>query len=174
MTFVWSAVCALTALAAGVQQAPGVSEVSQMRTKVLPGHGYIRYEVLPGDDEVPPGDLIVVHEERQKAPPAEVTPAVLEEPAPLPARRAERACTGTRAKLVARIYEIQGMQMDPEFAEWLETNLTLGSSDARAVQLLYGEPLLISALKSDPVARSLADDLARCDRAHGFPVTLKQ
>jgi len=164
MTFVWSAVCALAALAAGVQQTPGVEEGSQMRTKVLPGHGYIRYEVMPGDDETPPGDLIVVHEERQNAPPAEVAPAV-QEPAPLAARRVERSCSTQRAKLVARLYEIQGMQIEPELAEWLERNITLGS-DARGVQLLYGEPLLVSALRSDGVARDLADDLARCEKAH--------
>ena len=70
-----------------------------------------------------------------------------------------------RAKLIARLYEIQGMQLEPEFAEWLEKNLALGSSDARSVQVLWGEPLLVSALKSDGTARGLAEDLARCERA---------
>jgi len=51
MAVVWSAVCALAALAAGVQQGQPVADAPQMKTRVLPGHGYIRYEVLPGDDE---------------------------------------------------------------------------------------------------------------------------
>ena len=165
MAFVWSAVCALAAVAAGAQQAPGAEEAPQMRTKLLPGYGYIRYEVMPGDDEAPPGELIVVHEERRLSPPTEVAPA--QEPAPVPARRAERVCAAQRSKLVARLYEIQGMQIEPEFAEWLEKNLALGTSDARTVQLVHGEPLLVSALKSDGVARGLADDLARCERANG-------
>src|SRR5215468_3213807 len=110
MSIVWSTVCALSALAAGVQQTSRAEEGSQMRTKVLPGHGYIRYEVMPGDDDVPPGDLIVVHEERQQSSSAQVAPAV-EEPAPLAARRVDRSCSTQRAKLVARLYEVQGMQI---------------------------------------------------------------
>jgi hypothetical protein len=158
MTFVWSAVCALAALAAGVQQTPGAEEGSQMRTKVLPGHGYIRYEVMPGDDETPPGDLIVVHEERSYS------------------RRGRRGRAGAACgyasrgpahdaagKLVARLAKFR--DADQAEAEWLERNITLGS-DARGGQLLYGEPLLVSALRSDGVARDLADDLARCEKAH--------
>jgi hypothetical protein len=163
MAFVWSSVCALAALAAGMQKAPAAEEAPQMRTKVLPGYGYIRYEVVPGDDEAPPGELIVIHEERRATAPAEVEPA--EEPAIRPERRQARTCVAPRAKLIARLYEIQGMQIEPEFAEWLEQNLTLGTPETRSIQVLWGEPLLLSALKSDGTARGLAEDLARCERA---------
>jgi hypothetical protein len=164
MAVVWPAICALAAFAAGAQQAPGADEAPQMRTKVLPGHGYIRYEVLPGDDEVPAGELIVVHEERRLPPPSDT--AAAEEPPRAPPRREEKACAGTRAKLIARIYEVQGIQVEPEFAEWLEKNLATGMGSTVPVQLLGGDPLLISTMKADPVARGLAEDLARCERAH--------
>ena len=164
MAVVWPAICALAAIAAGAQQAAGADEAPQMRTKVLPGHGYIRYEVLPGDEEVPAGELIVVHEERRLPPPSDA--AAAEEPPRAPPRREEKACASTRAKLVARIYEVQGMYMEPEFAEWVEKNLGTGMGSALPVQLLGGDPLLINTMKADPVARSLAEDLARCERAH--------
>jgi hypothetical protein len=163
MAVVWPAICALAAVAAGAQQAPGADEAPQMRTKVLPGHGYIRYEVLPGDDEVPAGELIVVHEERRAPPPTE-TAAAAEEPPRAPPRRDDKACSGIRAKLIARLYEVQGLQVEPEFAEWLEKNLATGMGNtALPVQLLGGDPLLISAMKADGVARGLAEDLARCE-----------
>jgi hypothetical protein len=164
MNFVWSAVCAMAAFAAGAQRAAVAEEGPQMRTKVLPGYGYIRYEVLPGDDETPAGELIVVHEERKAAtPPA---PEAAEEPATRVVRRPEKVCSAERAKLIARLYEMQGVRMDPELAEWLEKNLSLGTADPRTVQILYGEPLLVAAVKSDGMARALADDLASCERAH--------
>lgn len=172
MAVVWSAVCALAALAAGVQQAQAVDAGPQMRTRVLPGHGYVRYEVLPGDEEAEPGQVIVVHEERRAA--REAT-AATEEPvgadfgvappdkvSPAPRRRA--ACASLRAKLLARIFEMQGMQIEPEFAAWLERNLDLGTSGVKTIQLLGGDPLLVAALKADGVARGLAEDLARCER----------
>src|SRR5207253_2947238 len=83
MAVVWSGICAVAALAAA-QRIQGAGDASQMRTKVLPGHGYIRYEVLPGDEETEPGELIVVHEERRPTPPPE---AVQEQSLPVPAAR---------------------------------------------------------------------------------------
>jgi hypothetical protein len=164
MAVVWSAVCALAALAAGAQQAPASEEAPQMRTKVLPGYGYIRYEVLPGDEEAPPGELIVMHEERRPAPPSD---AAAEDAAPRrPARQDQAACAGSRAKLVARLFELQGLQAEPEFAEWVEKNLTLGRrSDAVTLQFVGGDPFLVNALRSDAIARGLAEDLAACERA---------
>jgi hypothetical protein len=164
MTVVWSAICALAALAAGAQQASGGEEAPQMRTKVLPGHGYIRYEVMPGDDETPAGELIVIQEERRLAPPSEAV-VVVEESPRRPARTEEKACSRPRAKLVARLFEMQGMQIEPEFAEWLEKNLTMGRSNALTIQLVGGEPFLVTAIKADAIARGLAEDLARCERA---------
>lgn len=162
MSVVWSAICALAAVAAGAQ-AQGASAQSQMRTRVLPGHGYIRYEVLPGDEEAGGGELIVMHEERPPAPPSD-TAVALEEPAPVPRRR-EPACSSLRAKLLVRVFEVQGMQVEPEFAAWLERNLTLGTSGVRTIYLSGGEPLVMTALKVDGVARGLAEDLAKCEAA---------
>jgi hypothetical protein len=167
MAVVWSAVCALAALAAGVQQVQGDGASAQMKTRVLPGHGYIRYEVLPGDDQAEAGEVIVVHEERLPSPPA---------PGPATAEAAETyvnaigdnaarpRCTGLRAKLLVRIFEMQGMQVEPSFAAWLERNLNLGASGVKTIQLLGGDPLLLTALKVDGVARGLAEDLARCEQ----------
>jgi hypothetical protein len=165
MAVISSAICALVALAAGAQQASGAEEGPQMRTKILPGHGYIRYEVLPGDDEVPAGELIVVHEERQVAPPSDAA-AVAEELPRIAVQHEEKACSPLRAKLVARLFEMQGLQIEPEFAQWLENNLTMGRSQVATIQLLGRDPLLLTALKADGVARALAEDLARCERAH--------
>jgi hypothetical protein len=154
----------MAAIAAGAQQAPDADEAPQMRTKLLPGYGYIRYEVLPGDDDVPAGELIVMHEERR--PPQPPDTATPEEPHRAPPRREDRACSATRAKLLARLFEVQGMEVEPEFAEWLEKNLATGLGNALPVQIVGGDPLMLSAMKADSVARWLAEDLARCERAH--------
>ena len=161
MAVVWSAVCALAALAAGAQQVQANGASAQMKTRVLPGHGYIRYEVLPGDEDAEPGEVIVMHEERPPAPPSDATVAV---PEPPPAERRGPDCSGLRAKLLVRIFEMQGMQVEPSFAAWLERNLTFGSSGVKTLQLLGGEPLLLTAVKVDGVARGLAEDLARCEQ----------
>ena len=136
-----------------------------MRTKSLPGYGYIRYEVLPGDDQAEPGELIVVHEERRQS------PAQTEATEPQPSapaatvRESGAACAGLRGKLLARVFEMQGIQVEPELAQWLEKNLAMGTSDLRAIQIYGGQPLLLTALQVDSVARGLAEDLARCEQA---------
>src|SRR5712671_8116210 len=38
-------------------------EKRETRTLQLGGGSYIRYEVMPGDDEQPPGELVVMHME---------------------------------------------------------------------------------------------------------------
>jgi len=167
MAAVWSSVCALAAIAAGAQQAPG-DPGPQMRTKELPGYGYIRYEVLPGDDDVPPGELIVVHEERRAPAPApsEVKVAYEEPSRPAARRSGDTACSETRAKLLARLFEMQGMQIEPEFAAWLEKNLNTGNGTALPVQLVGGDSVLLNAMRADGPARALAEELARCEKAH--------
>jgi hypothetical protein len=168
MAVVWSAVCALAALAAGVQQAQGADDGPRMRTRTLPGHGYVRYEVLPGDEETEPGQVIVIHEERRPAPKSgeaggdEALSTARDDVAF--ARARQSACSPLRAKLLARVFEMQGMQIEPELAAWLERNLDLGSSGVKTIQLLGGDPLLVTALKVDGVARGLAEDLARCEQ----------
>jgi|SRR5438876_6048543 len=164
MSVVWPAICALAALAAGVQQTQAAGDAPQMRTKSLPGYGYIRYEVLPGDDQAEPGELIVVHEERRQSPAQ--TEATEPQPAPTATVRESRAaCAGLRGKLLARVFEMQGIQVEPELAQWLEKNLAMGTSDLRAIQIYGGQPLLLTALQVDSVARGLAEDLARCEQA---------
>ncbi len=162
MAVVWTAICALAAVAAAAEQAQPSSP--QMRTRVLPGHGYIRYEVLPGDDQAEGGDLIVIHEERPAPPPPDVALAP-EEPPPPPRREERSVCGGIRAKLVARIFEMQGLELEPEFAAWLERNMTIGTSGVKSIQILGGDPLLVTAIKADGVARGLAEDLSRCEAA---------
>ncbi len=160
MAVVWSTLCALAALAAAVPQRAPSDAQAQYRTRVLPGNGYIRYEVQPGDDEEPPGELIVVHEERRATPaPRDVT---ADEPAPVVPRAKESPCAAKRAKLVARMFELQGLQIDPEFAAWLEKNRALGSP---AAVWGAGESPLVLAVRNDAVARDLADDVARCEAA---------
>lgn len=152
--------CAI-AFAAGVMQAP--EPAREMRTKVLPGNGTIRYEVQPGDDDLPPGELVVVPSQRGTAAAEEG------EPAPLPARRPEARrddpCRPARAKLLARLFQMRGMQVDEQFAEWLEQNVTVGERGLASLQVVNaGDSLLFTAVKIDGVARTLAEDVARCER----------
>jgi len=163
MSVVWPAICALAALAAGVQQTQTAGDEPQMRTRSLPGYGYIRYEVLPGDEQAEPGELIVVHEERRQSPPQTET-AALEASAPAAPSREPNACAGLRGKLLARVFEVQGIQVEPEFAQWLERNLAMGTPDLRTVQIYGGQPVLMTALQVDGTARALAEELARCEQ----------
>lgn len=163
MALVVSSFCALAAFAAAQQRTDAPAQ-AQVRTKVLPGNGYIRYQVEPGDDQQPPGELVVVHEERRPAPAPQ--PAVAEE-APLPAPRSRaRSCAEERGKLLSRLFQMQGLQIDPDFARWLERNSALGTSGISNLFLASGEPLLQLAVKTDGIARALAEDLARCEAAH--------
>ena len=66
------------------------------------------------------------------------------------------------AKPHTRLFEMRGMQVDPAFAEWLERNLTLGTRGVPTFQI-GGEPILITAVKADAIARTLAEDLAHCE-----------
>jgi hypothetical protein len=165
MAVVWSSVCALAALAAAVQlRAPADAQGGSVRTRVLPGAGYIRYQVEPGDDEEPAGELIVVHEERRAVPLPDT--AATSEPLPEPQRAAARPCAAERAKLVARLFEMQGLQIDPEFALWLERNRALGQSGIANLYFSGSETLLMTAVKSDGIARGLAEDVAKCEASH--------
>ena len=153
------AVVALLA-AAGSQAQPE----PQMKTKVLPGNGYIRYQVLPGDDEKPPGELIVTHDDTQPAParPQQDVPPPPEEQQQPPAAAAD-PCEPLRAKLLERMLEMRGLTVEPDFAAWLERNLNLGTRSLFAVGVAQGEPLVLLSIKTDEVARGIAEDLARCE-----------
>lgn len=162
MAGIWpiGAVCALVAALAAAPEQGTVAQGPLMKTKILPGNGYIRYEVLPGDEEEPGGELIVLHEDRRPAPPPL---PVIEEPPP-PARRAE-SCLQERGKLLARLLELRGLQVDPDFAQWLEHSLLIGTRGITTLRVI-DEPQVVSAIKTDSIARTLAEDLARCERAN--------
>ena len=156
--------CAI-AFAAGVPQAP--EPAREMRTKVLPGNGYIRYEVEPGDDQQPPGELIVLPPEGPRRPAGEAVepaaPAAPVEPATKPAPR--DPCAHARAQLLVRLFQMRGMQVGDRFAEWLEQNTILGDRGLPAIQVVSGaDTLLLTAVRTDGIARGLAEDLARCEQ----------
>jgi hypothetical protein len=118
------------------------------------------------------GRVVVIESHQARPPPPRAdASASVEEPlggrlsgAAVGDNAARPACAAIRAKLLARIFEMQGMQVEPELAAWLERNLDLGTSGVKTIQVLGGDPLLLTALKVDGVARGLAEDLARCER----------
>ena len=154
-----------------------VAEQREVRTLQLGGGSYIRYEVMPGDDEQPPGELIVMHvdspppaatHEAQAAPEAKAAP---EDPVETRARAAVRAiqkrraaCEDLRMQLAARLLELRGVQVDPEVALWVTRNLYFAGVGVPAVQV-FADPLFFSAMQSDSTARGLAVDLAHCEQA---------
>jgi hypothetical protein len=81
-------------------------------------------------------------------------------------RQWQRAlCAPIRGKLAARLLELRGLEVDPGFAEWLTHNVTIGSEGVPELQLIGPDPLLYEAVRSDLIARSLAEDLAQCQLA---------
>jgi hypothetical protein len=153
------------------------AEKRETRVKQLGGDNYIRYEVMPGDDEQPPGELIVMHmesppqtptQEAQAAPEPKAAP---EDPVEARARAAVRAiqkrraaCEDLRMQLAARLLELRGVQVDPEVALWVTRNLYFTGDGVPALQV-FADPLFFSAMQSDSTARGLAVDLAHCEQA---------
>jgi hypothetical protein len=175
MRGIW-AVCGLAAGAAFAVQ-PGKRVV---RTMILPGDsGYIRYEVLPGDDDLPPGEMTVIHEDAPPAPPSDTqaqtqtrtqtqTEPDTSEDSRQTRRMAERQqslCAPIRGKLAARLLQLRGLEVDPGFAEWLTHNVAIGSEGVPQLQLIGPDPLLFEAVRNDLIARSLAEELAQCQSA---------
>ena len=149
--------CAFALLAAPVADRHGGREV---RTMVLPGVGYIRWEVLPGEDEEPAGEVVVLPSRERSAPDLPSSePAASARPA-----APKRVCEGERGKLVARILQQTGLEVDPEVAGWLERE-TRFIGPGTGYGGLGAAPLLIQAMRNDPIARELAIDLSRCERA---------
>jgi hypothetical protein len=149
-------------------QKNGATEKREMRTLQLGNGSYIRYEVLPGDDEQPPGELIVMHMEEPKVAPArgaeEVQPGA-EVRAALPSAEQRRTgCEEPRGRLAARLLELRGVQVDPDVALWIQRNLYFTGDGTPAVQV-FADPLFFSALQNDSTARDLATELARCEEA---------
>jgi hypothetical protein len=164
-------------LAASAQQAdqdePAAQEPRETRTIQFPNGSTIRYEVLPGDDQIPAGELIVMHFDK----PVE-TPAARPEPARAESAKAEQPpaaaqaaprketrdrCSDQRGKLIGRLLQLRGLEpVDPQFALWIDRNLHIGNGTGPAFQFSV-DPLFLTALKSDTTAYYLAADLAQCE-----------
>ena len=145
-------------------------EKREMRTLQLGGGSYIRYEVMPGDDEQPPGELVVMHMEPPPAAPqpAQATPEDQPETRARAAvrsyQRRRAACDDVRMQLAGRLLELRGVQVDPDVALWVTRNLYFTGDGVPAVQV-FADPLLFSAMQSDSTARGLAVELAHCEEA---------
>ena len=152
------------------QSDAAATEKREMRTKQLGNGSYIRYEVMPGDDEQPPGELVVMHMEAPTVTPSQARTAEQVQPGP-DARAALRtiqrrraACDDVRGQLAARLLELRGVQVDPDVALWIERNLFFASDGTPALQVIP-DPLFFSAMQNDSTARDLATELARCEQA---------
>ena len=145
-------------------------EKREMRTLQLGGGSYIRYEVMPGDDEQPPGELVVMHMEPPPAAPqpAPVTPDDQPDSRARAAlrsyQRRRAACEDLRMQLAGRLLELRGVQVDPDVALWVKRNLYFTGDGVPAVQV-FADPLFFSAMQSDSTARGLAVELAHCEEA---------
>ena len=137
-----------------------------MRTMRLPNGSTIRYEVLPGDDDLPPGELIVMHFDRAPAPENQAALPRADEPAPAAAQpRKDRRddCRELRGRLAVRLLELRGLTgVDPQLAVWVDRNRYLAGGDAAAIQIAP-DLLLLTALSSDAAARGMATELAACE-----------
>jgi hypothetical protein len=150
------------------------NEPREMKTLQLGNGSYIRYEVLPDDDQQPPGQLVVMHFDTPKPAPAPSEAeeqAASDEEAATRARAAVRnsqrrrtACDDLRGQLAARLLELRGVQADPDVALWIQRNLYFAADGTPALQFVP-DPLFFSAIQSDFVARGIATDLAHCEQA---------
>ena len=118
------------------------TEPREMKTLQLGNGSYIRYEVLPDDDQQPPGQLVVMHFDASNAAPA--------------------AAEAERMRLAARLLELRGVQVDHDVALWIQRNSYFTGDGVPAVQV-FADPLFFSAMQSDSTARALATDLAHCE-----------
>ena len=145
-------------------------EKRETRTLQLGGGSYIRYEVMPGDDEQPVGELVVMHMEPPPAAPQPAQANADDQPesrARAAVRSYERrraACDDVRMQLAARLLELRGVQVDPDVALWVTRNLYFTGDGVPAVQV-FADPLFFSAMQSDSTARGLAVELAHCEEA---------
>src|SRR5437867_7535287 len=88
-------------------------EQREVRTLDLGGGSYIRYEVMPGDDEQPPGELVVMHMEPPPAAPQatpEDQPETRARAAVRSYQRRRAACDDVRMQLAGRLLELRGVQ----------------------------------------------------------------
>lgn len=147
------------------------AQTREMRTLQLGGGSYIRYEVMPGDDQQPPGELVVMHMETPPPSATQQQEAAPDDQTGSRARAAVRAaqqrraaCDDLRMQLAARLLELRGVQVDPDVALWVTRNLYITGDGIPAVQV-FADPLFFSAMQTDTTARGLAVDLAHCEQA---------
>jgi hypothetical protein len=146
------------------------AEKRETRTLQLGGGSYIRYEVMPGDDEQPPGELVVMHMEAPSPTPQPAQASSDDQPetraraAMRSYQRRRAACDDVRMQLAGRLLELRGVQVDPDVALWVTRNLYFAGDGVPAVQV-FADPLFFSAMQSDSTARGLAVDLAHCEEA---------
>jgi hypothetical protein len=147
-------------------------EKRETRTLQLGGGSYVRYEVMPGDDEQPPGELVVMHMEPPPAAPQQAQAATEDQPdsraraAVRAVQRRRAACEDVRMQLAARLLELRGVQVDPDVALWVTRNLYFTGDGVPALQV-FADPLFFSSMQSDSTARGLAVELAHCEEAVG-------
>lgn len=154
--------------------AKAASEPREMKTLQLGNGSYIRYEVMPDDDQQPPGQLVVMHFDTPRPAPAPTqaeVQAAEDEDAATRARAAVRSAQRRRAarddlrgQLAARLLELRGVQVDGDVAQWIQRNLYFTGDGVPALQVV-ADPLFFSAMQSDSTARGLATDLAHCEQA---------
>jgi len=155
---------------AGAAQDKATGEKRETRTLQLGGGSYIRYEVMPGDDEQPAGELVVMHMEPPPATPQQAQAQADDQPesraraAVRSYQRRRAACEDVRMRLAERLLELRGVQVDPDVALWVERNLYFTGDGVPALQV-FADPLFFSAMQSDTTARGLATDLARCEES---------
>jgi hypothetical protein len=153
--------------------AKATSAPREMKTMQLGNGSYIRYEVMPDDDQQPPGQLVVMHFDAPAkpapAPTAAEAQAADDEQAQTQARaaaksaqRSRAACDDLRMRLAARLLELRGVQVDPDVAAWIQRNTYFTADGVPALQV-FADPLFFSAMQSDSHARAIATDLARCE-----------
>ena len=151
-------------------QKNGTAEKREMRTRQLGNGSYIRYEVMPGDDEQPPGELVVMHMEAPEVAAAEPqTPEQVQSGADVrtsrrSAQQRRAACEEIRMRLAARLLELRGVQVDPDVALWIQRNLYFAGDGTPALQIVPDQ-LFFSAMQYDSTARALATEVAHCEAA---------
>jgi hypothetical protein len=137
----------------------------QMRTLKVDG-GYIRYEVLPGDADEPPGQMTIVESDRSAGRRAAGSEAT-EQRAAAPEARTQQpprdACRRERARLAVRLFELKGLDVPGDLALWLQEHPTFYAPDP--LSLNNDGPTLAALIQSDWTAQGYAEDLVRCERA---------
>ena len=144
-----------------------------MRTLKVDG-GFIRYEVLPEDAQSPPGELFFIATSQpghaRSSEPRYGDVAQRDE-APAQKRRdrarpASDKCRDAQAKLAVRYFELEGLDVPPDLALWLQDHPSFFSElQPGAGSYIFG-PTMAALVQRDQNARIYAEELARCEAAN--------